>query len=237
MSSFVPRDEMDENEGEGEEDDEQDEDEGETEEVRIGTDAQNRIFLIRADGSQIPLDLNAIRAGGHMGLLQSLLGGRGRGGGGRAASADPIVTDDDDEDYVDEDDDDDGGGMFGNFLGGGMRRAAPKPLFPIVRDPTEPGMALERAGEFGPMPKAKYSTRKALVHSTNVADNFRRHGLSPPSTRLSRPAVAEATVPNSVGTVVARFDANPYIGTWSKDGSFYYCATQGKRRKRKKEGG
>ena len=221
-SSFVPRDEMDEDEGE---EDEGEEDDGETEEVQIGTDAQNRIFLIRSDGSQIPLDLNAIRASGNLGVLQALLG-RGRGGGGRAASVDPIVTDDDDEDYVDEDDDDDDGGIFGNPFGGGMRRAAPKPLYPIVRDPTEPGMALERSGEFGPMPKAKYSTRKALVNSTNVADSFRRHGLSPSSTRSSRPDVADAAVPNSVGTVVARFDANPYIGTWSKDGSFYYVATQ-----------
>jgi len=219
---FVPRDEMDENEGE---EDEGEDDDGETEEVRIGTDAQNRIFLIRSDGSQIPLDLNAIRASGNLGVLQALLG-RGRGGGGRAASVDPIVTDDDDEDYVDEDDDDDDGGIFGNPFGGGMRRAAPKPLYPIVRDPTEPGMALERSGEFGPMPKAKYSTRKALVNSTNVADSFRRHGLSPSSVRSSRPDVADATVPNSVGTVVARFDANPYIGTWSKDGSFFTCATQ-----------
>lgn len=73
-------------------------------------------------------------------MLQARFGvGAGGGGGGET---------DDAEDEEEEDDDD---GLRGMWGGSGRRRRTPKSWYPVVTEPVEAGVRLERSGDFGPV--------------------------------------------------------------------------------------
>ncbi|KAF9502238.1 WD40 repeat-like protein [Pleurotus eryngii] len=126
-----------------------------------------------------------------------------------------LDDDDDDEDYVDDDDgyEDD---EFGSW-----RRACHQ-WYPPHEEPQEAGEHLLMGGDFGPIAN-KIASRRTL--NKNIAQQIRNRHFN---SRLLHPreTFSRDLVPNSMGTVVATFDANVYTAQFSEDSSFFYTCAQ-----------
>ncbi|WVF66532.1 hypothetical protein IAT40_001272 [Kwoniella sp. CBS 6097] len=95
-------------------------------------------------------------------------------------------------------------------------------------EPDPRGVELLRSGEFGRV--GDWRVRP----SSNANGSHRRPRPRYPERRLggwtgsaARPHQSQATIPNTPGTVVARYSAVPYVGQFAKeDYSIFYTATQ-----------
>jgi len=109
---------------------------------------------------------------------------------------------------ADADDDDD---EEGAYIAYGAPHSAAS-LFDEVTEPKPAGVELLNSGEFG-----RLSSRKR--------PSSLPHRIRSRQARVQRPYrqdLAHGLVPNSNGTVVARYSANAYSGQYSADASFYY---------------
>ncbi|KAG8837120.1 hypothetical protein FRB91_011162 [Serendipita sp. 411] len=84
-------------------------------------------------------------------------------------------------------------------------------------EPHPDGIALQRSGDFGAVPKA-LMTKQPVQRTVSS----RKRSLVP----LLRDELSQDVVPNSAGTVVARYGSNVYAGQFSTDASFYYTCVQ-----------
>ncbi|KAG8754967.1 hypothetical protein FRC14_004476 [Serendipita sp. 396] len=84
-------------------------------------------------------------------------------------------------------------------------------------EPHPDGIALQRSGDFGAVPKALMTKQPVQRTVSN-----RKRSLVP----LLRDELSQDVVPNSAGTVVARYGSNVYAGQFSTDASFYYTCVQ-----------
>lgn len=104
-------------------------------------------------------------------------------------------------------------------------RRTRKQFYPVIKEPQEPGIRLERGGAFGPVPR-KYdqSLRKSWDYAPNPADYLRWRELDFRQPR--RDVLGEMTLPNSAGVEVSQFTSKVYSGQYSSDGNFFYTACQ-----------
>ncbi|GAA5994270.1 WD40 repeat domain-containing protein [Rhodotorula paludigena] len=188
--------------------------------LRIAIHPQTRsILLVDDEGHARPLTAADLRGSNiSLGAIRGMLLRSMRG------SARSLQDDDDDEmgegqdeEMEEEDDEDDGGDWWG------PTRRSKKSYYPIIKDPQEQGMRLERGGAFGPPPR-KYDTtkRRHWSHTSNVADYLRARELG--FRRPLKDTLGEMTIPNSAGVEVAQFTEPVYSGQYSSDGRFFYAA-------------
>ncbi|KAF8313869.1 WD40 repeat-like protein [Clavulina sp. PMI_390] len=92
--------------------------------------------------------------------------------------------------------------------------------FDEVDGPQAAGAELLSSGEFGRLgPLQEISNGKKSLRQKLQASKL--------SHRLPlREDIARPLVPNTSGTIVAKYDCNPYAGQYSSDSSFYYTCTQ-----------
>ncbi|KDQ20285.1 hypothetical protein BOTBODRAFT_27700 [Botryobasidium botryosum FD-172 SS1] len=107
-----------------------------------------------------------------------------------------------------------------------FRRAAeqgdssPSRLFPEVKEPQPAGLELLRGGEFG---RAEIHTR-IETGGVSMYDVLERRRMS--ARRVLKEDIARPLIPNSRGTIVAKYTSNVYAGQYSADSSFYYTCCQ-----------
>ncbi|KAF8338165.1 uncharacterized protein EI90DRAFT_3041918 [Cantharellus anzutake] len=93
--------------------------------------------------------------------------------------------------------------------------------FPQVTVPSKVGQRLLAGGEFGrlgPYLRSRESSNASL------AKRVRDMRTSPG--RFVREDLSRDLIPNTSGTIAARYEANPYCGQYSSDSSFYYTCVQ-----------
>ncbi|GAA5923660.1 hypothetical protein JCM3775_000463 [Rhodotorula graminis] len=180
--------------------------------LRIGLNPITRsVMLIGDDGTPRPLRAtDLIGTGVSLGAIRNMLL-RSLGRGGPALDADEDDEDDDDAVMGHDDEDDD------------HRSPRTKQYYPIIDDPQENGMRLERGGAFGP-PPTKYDTtkRRHWVQSHSMADHLRARELD--FRRPLKDSLGDLAIPNSAGVEVAQFTDPVYSGQYSADGRFFYAA-------------
>ncbi|CAG7847671.1 LEC14B protein [Serendipita indica DSM 11827] len=110
---------------------------------------------------------------------------------------------------ADDDDSDDGGGWF-------RRRGVRHHQYSAASEPQPEGVRLQQTGDFGD--PAANLTKQPLQSKLRA---LRRSIVKP-----ERGDLFKDIVPNTIGTVVARYGANVYAGQFSTDSSFYYTCVQ-----------
>lgn len=108
-----------------------------------------------------------------------------------------------------EEDDEDSDGLAGGWWPSHGRHYQYEP----DTEPQDAGVALLNSGEFGPT-----ITKQPLQRSRNEA----KRSLSLPV----RSDLYRDIVPNTIGTVVARYGSNAYAGQFSTDSAFFYTCVQ-----------
>ena len=105
-------------------------------------------------------------------------------------------------------------------------RRTRKHFYPVITEPQEAGVRLERGGAFGPVPrKYDHSRRKGWDFSpNNAADYLRWRELDFRQPR--RDVLGDMMLPNSAGVEVSQFTSKVYSGQYSSDGNFFYTACQ-----------
>ena len=122
-------------------------------------------------------------------------------------------------DYDDDDDDDDQRNWYGV-----TRDQLMSEFWQPIKQPVRSGHELRLSGEFGPVPRRPPGAPKsAFEPSVNLTDLVlnRKYATRP----VPKTHVADF-VPNTNGTVVAKYPARVYCGQYSEDSSFFYTCTQ-----------
>lgn len=105
-------------------------------------------------------------------------------------------------------------------------RRTRKQYYPVIKEPQENGVRLERGGAFGPTPR-KYDTslRQTWDYSPkNTADYLRWRELGFRQPR--KDVLGDMMLPNTAGVEVSQFTSHVYSGQYSSDGNFFYTACQ-----------
>lgn len=139
------------------------------------------------------------------------------------ANADDEEDEDAAEDAEDDDEDEDPFGFgFSSSYNAPTSASAGSKWFEDVTEPVPAGEALLQGGEFGrlgPLEKDGKGMRKSTVRQCLRNSKMQR--------RLPmREDIGRHILPNTSGTIVAKYDANPYAGQYSSDSSFYYTCSQ-----------
>ncbi|WVQ94146.1 hypothetical protein IAU59_001224 [Kwoniella sp. CBS 9459] len=92
-------------------------------------------------------------------------------------------------------------------------------------EPDPRGVELLKSGEFGPVGDWRVPSKGS--NNKRPRPNYSERRLGGWTGPAARPHHSRATIPNTPGTVVARYSAVPYVGQFAKeDYSIFYTATQ-----------
>ncbi|GAA6041985.1 hypothetical protein JCM8097_009131 [Rhodosporidiobolus ruineniae] len=194
--------------------------------LRIGIDPRSGfVFTVGADGQARRLTSNdllgtSITLGSIRAMLQRRFGTRVRLGGDEDEDED---EEDEADDFMQDEEEEESDGVGGDWWG--PTRRNPKQYYPIIKEPEEAGMRLERSGAFGPVP-TKYDNSKqaAWTQPQNLAEQLRLRELN--IRRPAKTAFGDLMIPNSAGVEVSQFTSKVYSGQYSSDGRFFYSACQ-----------